>query len=54
MRGLDLRIHPASQRVLRRRWMAGSSPAKTHRQGSVFAATAATPELALNRTLEKT
>jgi hypothetical protein len=26
MRGLDPRIHPSSQGVLRRRWITGSSP----------------------------
>jgi hypothetical protein len=29
IRGLDPRIHHSSQRLLRRRWMAGSSPAMT-------------------------
>src|SRR4051812_28971381 len=29
IRGLDPRIHPSSGRVLRRRWIAGSSPAMT-------------------------
>src|SRR6201989_438024 len=29
MRGLDPRIHPSSQESLRRRWIAGSSPAMT-------------------------
>src|SRR3954453_21812188 len=38
MRGLDPRIHPASQRLFSDRWIAGASPAMTKQKGKAMPA----------------